>query len=247
MQQINTCSRTADYQMTRACDVGIDQNTLDHIREQVQSCFTLMEMAEKFTHDLDHHIMYIESDNYSFFSPMTNTWTRIEKDIDGSFSDLHKATVYARGNVYIFGVGDDQKYLRFSLADRQWHCHDMIDGMYHMSAAYDGDKHIYLIGGTFGAKVSMFDIETQQFHSVGELDHPIFEPFTLVHSNILFIFNCLTTNEYLNKYITFDLDTFEEINYDLPGRIDSLVYDGHDKVYILFEGGKGRFIKVRRQ
>ncbi|GAM21796.1 hypothetical protein SAMD00019534_049710 [Acytostelium subglobosum LB1] len=234
------------YTVPRPMNMQADLNTVEHIRDQVKSCILLMDAEdvpiEKFTHDLDHQVMCIRSETYSFFSPMTNTWTVHEYEGDEYSGDLYTAAVYARGNAYIFGTNGDDTYSRFSLADRQWHFENKIEGGvkggYYISTVYDGDKTIYLVGGINKAtenRVDTFNIETKQFQHLATLKNAIATSNLILHSNILYCFGGFNLED---TYLIYNLVTKEETIVNLPSRIDTFAYDGQDKVYIMFARGR---------
>ncbi|GAM22107.1 hypothetical protein SAMD00019534_052820 [Acytostelium subglobosum LB1] len=209
---------TTIHVLTRPYKVVIDQDMIDSVKDEIRSLTKLMEPIEHFTHDLDGQIMCIENENVSLFSPATNGWT----DVDGdSFEKANYfcSSVYARGHVYVFGPRDDcpSTYSRFSLVTRKWQ-YDIpmagVRGGRLCSVCFDGDKYIYLVGGTtidvwpqvnFN-RVDCFNIETQEF-SIDSITISIIE-FNLASKKSTFI-----------KGI-------------IPETALSVVFDGNDRIYI---------------
>ncbi|GAM24695.1 hypothetical protein SAMD00019534_078700 [Acytostelium subglobosum LB1] len=135
--------------------------------------------ATKIEHGFRNHIFSLLKDSCSILSLDTGEWTVIN-DKCTPRERIFRSVVYARGNVYVFGgQGSADTYSRFSLIDQKWH-NDLeiigVDGGESISTCYDGDKLIYLVGGFHNDKmldrIDCFNIDTQQFSSVGRLSVP---------------------------------------------------------------------------
>ncbi|GAM21863.1 hypothetical protein SAMD00019534_050380 [Acytostelium subglobosum LB1] len=242
-------STTSKYQLTRSIRLDIDTDTLDDIKKQIKSCFQLLEDSDKFTADLDHHVMCLGSGEYSMFSPMTNTWKLVnEKVIENIDDGTYKTFVYARGYVYMFGgYGDDfTTYSRFSLATREWQRSPMvgIPGGTYMTSCYDGDRHIYLLGGNGDdenvedvalTRIACFDIDTQQFTHVGDFKDAPRADAAIIHSNVIYSIDSpqlIRVNEQPRIVIkSFNVVTKQEDEYTLmQGNMGSCVHFGHNKI-----------------
>ncbi|GAM21861.1 hypothetical protein SAMD00019534_050360 [Acytostelium subglobosum LB1] len=227
-------STTSKYQLTRSIRLDIDTDTLDDIKKQIPSCFQLLEDTDKFTADLDHHVMVYKTDEYSLFSPMTNTWTVIKEG--GIYNGAYHSAVYAHGYIYMFGGQKDDltKYCRFSIATREWQRNIPIVGVSggtFIHTCYDGDRHIYLIGGEddecIGAltRLASFNIDTQQFTHVGDFNLSLYPDTTIIYSNVIYAFIDSEDKERIHIQ-SFNVITKQQDEYALmPGRNGSDVFN----------------------
>ncbi|GAM22108.1 hypothetical protein SAMD00019534_052830 [Acytostelium subglobosum LB1] len=249
INQINS----APHIMTKPVTVDIDTKTLDSIKEQLRSCFQLLEVTEKYTHDIDGQVMSIDIECYTLYSPITNTWTKVQNGVVFEYSST---AVYARGNVYLFGgQGSEPTYSRYSLADRQWH-HNLpmvgegVQSGLEASLCYDGDRTIYLVGGEIQdamgeiikrmTRIDSFNIETLEFKHIGDFKYPSSLAFVIHHNNILYLFDgCIylefQDGEQFGCYFTYDLATKEENTIKMGTTMESLAYDGEGNVYIIYK------------
>ncbi|GAM22772.1 hypothetical protein SAMD00019534_059470 [Acytostelium subglobosum LB1] len=184
----------------QAYQVNINADKFIDIRKQIESCFKLIEplphlpRQQLIPHKYDNHIMTLKANKCSFFSLATSEWTSIDRAFNRSIEWVSTSVVYTRGNVFVFGGKDPMKeYTRYSLADGQSHDSAMygIDGGDCISACYDGDHHIYIIGGydngVYLDRVDCMDIDTQLFKQVGRLPYPLAFPFTFIHDGSIII------------------------------------------------------------
>ncbi|GAM18380.1 hypothetical protein SAMD00019534_015550 [Acytostelium subglobosum LB1] len=130
----------------------------------------------RMDHGFRNHIFSLSKDSCSMLALDTGEWTVID-DKCTPREDISTSVVYARGNIYVFGgEGSPNTYSRFSLTEQKWH-NDLeiigVDGGTGISACYDGETHIYLIGGLHNgrllSRIDCFNIDTHQFSSVGRM------------------------------------------------------------------------------
>ncbi|GAM18378.1 hypothetical protein SAMD00019534_015530, partial [Acytostelium subglobosum LB1] len=138
--------------------------------------YVFVKEPTRIEHGFRNHIFSLSKDSCSMLALDTGVWTVIN-DKCTPRGDISTSVVYARGNVYVFGgEGSPNTYSRFSLIEQKWH-NDLeiigIDGGTGISACYDGKQHIYLVGGLHNGnllnRVDCFNIDTQQFSSVGRM------------------------------------------------------------------------------
>ncbi|GAM22064.1 hypothetical protein SAMD00019534_052390 [Acytostelium subglobosum LB1] len=249
IQGIVEAMNTTQHQLVRPCTVEVDTDMLDSIKDHLQSCFRLLDDnddAEKYTHGLDHHVMCIGQDSYSLFNPISNEWTHVRDEGNKNIEYLFMSTVYARGRVYLFGGGINDEaeqalYSRFNLDSRRWDLQQSIDnvsGGYTIASCYDGNQLIYLVGGISGStyltRVDSFNIDTQQFTHVGDLNQELTATYLVHHDNILYCIGGRSKDNPLSgKCIyTFNLTTKEQTTVDLPTYVTSYCHDGRGMLYL---------------
>ncbi|GAM24718.1 hypothetical protein SAMD00019534_078930 [Acytostelium subglobosum LB1] len=235
------------HTVTRPLLIDIDIFKLQHgIKELMRTCFEFQK-SPRVDHGFRNHIFSFYNDSCSILDVDTGEWTVINDRCTPRVG-IFKSVVYARGNVYVFG-GDHtpNTYSRFSLAELKWH-NDLeitgIDGGANIGACYDGDNLIYLVGGYYNDRmldrVDCFNIDTQQFATVGRLSVTTRVPYTFVNNNRLFIVGgyvdvqCRVT---LTDILVFDLarkkcDTFIKTNFR-PDESILPCYDGKDSIFIV--------------
>ncbi|GAM21778.1 hypothetical protein SAMD00019534_049530, partial [Acytostelium subglobosum LB1] len=187
-----------DVARLHAYQIKTDINKLDMIKKQISSCFKLIDPNIK-KQDIERQVVVsIDEDKLYMLEPQSFTWTTIENTFKGNFNTSFNSYVFARGNIYVFG-GDGStstKFSRYSLADRQCYEGDIVgsgvSGGSNISACYDGEKHIYLVGGCdkderLLNRVDCFDIDTQQFSTVGSLNHGLSWPTIHFNDNTIYM------------------------------------------------------------
>ncbi|GAM26971.1 hypothetical protein SAMD00019534_101460 [Acytostelium subglobosum LB1] len=151
-------------------------------------------MLPPMDHEYNGHIMSLDGDKCSLLSLATSKWTSIQDVIKRPYNYVPTSVVYARGDVYVFGGPDaPNTYSRFSLAEKQCYDDDIfgIIGCTFASACFDGNRLIYLVGGNHQGhksdRVDCFNIDTQQFSSVGTLPHGLAFPCIYYHNNAIIV------------------------------------------------------------
>ncbi|GAM24692.1 hypothetical protein SAMD00019534_078670 [Acytostelium subglobosum LB1] len=201
----------------------------------------------RIEHGFRNHIFSLWKDSCSILSMDTNEWTVIN-DKCTPRECIFRSVVYAQDNVYVFGgKGSPNTYSRFSLIDQKWH-NDLeiigVDGGECISTCYDGDNLIYLVGGFHNGKlfdrVDCFNIDTQQFSSVGRLSVPTIDSLSFVHIYRIIIVGGYVDTEYkvsLTDILEFSIDTKEcdlvlgtEL---LPNEPIHCCYDGYDHLFMM--------------
>ncbi|GAM22029.1 hypothetical protein SAMD00019534_052040 [Acytostelium subglobosum LB1] len=243
---------TSQHQLVRPLSVQIDTNRLNDINDQLSLCFQLLEDSDKYTDELENQVMFINSTSYTLFSPMTNKWTLIGlKGIDNIYQ-RGSSSVYARGNIYVFGTSVDDNppptYSVFSVVDGQWRHAIPLDGVvdpdgfeYMSAACFDGDKLIYLIGhvtpgGYRQSRVYSLNIDNpDHLIHVGNLEEGCITTYLFKHFDTLY---CLDNDSDHHSISVFDLKTKEPVHWCyLEDDVDACTLH-EDKLYILFVGGR---------
>ncbi|GAM22030.1 hypothetical protein SAMD00019534_052050 [Acytostelium subglobosum LB1] len=250
------------YQLVRPLMSKFDTKRLNGIKDQVRSCFQLLEDSENHTHDLDHNVMFIYDNSYTLFSPLTNKWTIVEQEGIDMIYKYGSSAVYARGNVYVFGTGENDDppptYSVFSVADGQWRHDISLEGVvdeddqfkYLTAGCYDGDKIIYLIGQNDEeeeSRVYSFNIDTpekeRRLNQVGYIDEGHKVTYMFKHFDTLY---CMDNDSKDHTINVFDLSTGEQVDWCCVKDKANACTVYEDNMYILFEdGGLGSLPLVR--
>ncbi|GAM22299.1 hypothetical protein SAMD00019534_054740 [Acytostelium subglobosum LB1] len=226
----------------QACQVRIDTNKLNDVKKQIESCFTLIDPTKvNKPKEFDRHVFTFNKDDCSLFSLDTFTWKSTNRVHNRSSSPIFTSTVYARGSVYIFGGGDSPAtYTRYSLIEKQAYSHEMvgITGGRLLSAVYDGDNHIYLVGGlhdfNFLDIVQCFNIDTQQISLIGHIPYGLSNPFIHFHNDIIYIVGGNRSVAH-RDFISFNVKTLtsEVLLRDISTNQKTSCFDGKDNIYII--------------
>ncbi|GAM24699.1 hypothetical protein SAMD00019534_078740, partial [Acytostelium subglobosum LB1] len=183
----------------------------------------------------------------TMYSLDTGEWTVID-DKCTPRERIFRSVVYARDSVYVFGgTGSANTYSRFSLIDQKWH-NDLeiigVDGGESISTCYDGDKLIYLVGGFHNDKlldrIDCFNIDTQQFSSVGRLNVPTRASHSFFDNKMIVVIGGNVDVECkvsLTDILSFNIDTkkcyvFLKTEFHPDEELTSC-YDDYDHVFIM--------------
>ncbi|GAM19894.1 hypothetical protein SAMD00019534_030690, partial [Acytostelium subglobosum LB1] len=229
---------------------SIDQADMAKLKEQVKSSLKLID-SNQYSREYDGHVFVMSNDlQFSIISPISS---RSIAPINDLFNRglVTTSTVYARGNIYVFGADDSryQTYSRFSLADQKWTHNNAIDngvtGGNVISVCFDGNEHIYLVGGFSDGdnlkRVDRFNIVTQQFSHVGKLPMFIHGASTFYKDGNIIIVGGFhgdaIPHQTIRSFNVHTLMTQQMIDgMEFGEFILSSCFDGEDNVYIREEG-----------
>ncbi|GAM21781.1 hypothetical protein SAMD00019534_049560, partial [Acytostelium subglobosum LB1] len=233
--------------------IKIDVGKLDQIKKQIESCFLLIEHGRNIAQiDIpiaNVNIVAAHNNDLTMLSLQSSTWATIPDALGHNHDQVFTSFVYARGNVYVFGGKDRQKkFLRYSLVDKQRFDNDIsgVNGGYYISACYDGEKNIYLVGGfdqnnKMRKRVDCFNIDTQKFSKVGQLTFGLAWPTIHFHNNTIYMVggqrtmaNSLASNH--RDVIAFNVRTMVTQTYiaaALSRDTSSICFDNSDSIYSL--------------
>ncbi|GAM19457.1 hypothetical protein SAMD00019534_026320 [Acytostelium subglobosum LB1] len=217
-----------------ACLVTANVIKLGDIKKQIGACFRDVAFSQIFS---------MRNKSLSVLSLESSRWTH--RDTLLPLTHIASSVVHAGNYIYVFGGKETPKsYLRYSLdANMQLYTGviDGVDGGRAISACYDGDKLIYLVGGSdddkFLNRVDCFDISTQQFKKVGQL--PLGMGFARVHYHreTLLVIGGETQSLKGNRdIISFNVNTRLSkviIKDILNDYLDQSCYNGRDNIYLL--------------
>ncbi|GAM19455.1 hypothetical protein SAMD00019534_026300 [Acytostelium subglobosum LB1] len=239
-----------------ASRVNTDAVKLNDIKKQLESCFKLINDKEEAPKVVAKepirpgHILSLSSTRSPMLSLQTMQWTQsafaFKTNGREFIASVMTASVFARRSVYLFGGSSAFGiYTRLSLADNQLHEAPM-DGIAParmITACYDGDKNIYLIGGFdihdhFINRVDCLNIDTQQFSHVGSLLHVVGEAAVYFNKGKLIILGGETSPHYhlVRNIISYDVNTqaTEVLAHAILNNPDDpSCFDGGDNIYIL--------------
>ncbi|GAM20897.1 hypothetical protein SAMD00019534_040720 [Acytostelium subglobosum LB1] len=178
---------SASYNLPEAYHLEVSSSLLESTRQTLYSCFKLTHHYKVFSASLN---------DTALFDPHTGEWTTIGKGLDiETENERSESMVYARGNVYMFGIRDSSTYSRFSMSERRWH-HDIpivgVQGGRCISVCYDGHKYIYLLGGQLDSalqpldRVDQFNIETQQFSPLSKMVEGTRDSVSFLHKGQIY-------------------------------------------------------------
>ncbi|GAM22300.1 hypothetical protein SAMD00019534_054750 [Acytostelium subglobosum LB1] len=108
-----------------------------------------------------------------------------------------------------------------------------------MSALYGGERHIYLVGGLqedqYFNRIDRFNIDTQQFTSVGALPFRLAYPCVHFHNDTIYIVSGSISGNVQRDLISFNVKTHavDVIVKDIIDQSSASCFDGQDNIYIL--------------
>ncbi|GAM24691.1 hypothetical protein SAMD00019534_078660 [Acytostelium subglobosum LB1] len=184
----------ADHTVTKPIGIEFDSYLLERDFRGLIDKYIIEKTPIRIGHGFRNHIFSLRKDSCSMLSLDTGEWTVIDDKCTPRFGIL-RSVVYARDSVYVFGGhGSPNTYSRFSLIDQKWH-NDLeiigVDGGRNISTCFDGDKLIYLVGGFHNDmmlhRIDCFNIDTQQFSSVGRLSVPTRASHSFFRNNMIVI------------------------------------------------------------
>ncbi|GAM28443.1 hypothetical protein SAMD00019534_116190 [Acytostelium subglobosum LB1] len=235
-------SQDSSYKaMEPSRQVTIDDDMFDVIKRDIKLFFRLLRQ-----HEFNNHYFSLTGDSCTLFNPNTSAPYYITGYKPRT--TIAYSTVYAKGNVYVFGGHECQfTYARLNLPELRWY-NDIpikgVEGGESFTACYDGDRSIYLIGGVINDhvtdRIDRFDITTETFNHVGSLPISVMSCGTFFHDGKLYIIGGSIHNEVLvydvNSLQCVSRSVIQELGYYL-----SCCFDGKDSIYILSSNG---FIRV---
>ncbi|GAM24693.1 hypothetical protein SAMD00019534_078680 [Acytostelium subglobosum LB1] len=186
IQAVHTVSKPIRFEF--------DSHMLERGIVELFDKYIFEDQPTRIEHGFRNHIFSLRSDSCSMLSLDTGEWTMINVKYTER-ERIFRSVVYARDSVYVFGgQGSPNTYSRFSLIDQKWH-NDLkiigVEGGESISTCYDGDNLIYLVGGFHNGKVlnrvDCFNIDTQQFSSVGRLSVRTKESLSFIVRNRIVI------------------------------------------------------------
>ncbi|GAM22730.1 hypothetical protein SAMD00019534_059050, partial [Acytostelium subglobosum LB1] len=170
-------------------------------------------------------------------------WTPINGAFKRSLDAVHTSVVYCRGSVYVFGGFDSPMiYSRYSLSNHQCERNDIvgISGGNWISTCYDGNHHIYLVGGDHNGqrlnRVDCFDIVTGQFSHIGHLPYSLAFAFICFHNNSIIVVGGAKDGKANQDILSFNIQTHDTevlIKSLDNGVYDTYCYDGKEYIYVL--------------
>ncbi|GAM21905.1 hypothetical protein SAMD00019534_050800 [Acytostelium subglobosum LB1] len=94
---------SSHHQLVRRCTLHVDTRTLDSIKDQIRTCYQLLEEENtSYTHGHEGQIMCMSGDSYSIFTPVTDKWSNVIQEKINEIIQVCSSAVYARGNIYVF-------------------------------------------------------------------------------------------------------------------------------------------------
>ncbi|GAM24717.1 hypothetical protein SAMD00019534_078920 [Acytostelium subglobosum LB1] len=240
-----------EQKLKKELDDELDKTTTS-INNIINEIANLNARQYLFIKELRERILQTEShlsywkDSCSMYSLDTGEWTVIN-DKCTPRERIFNSVVYARDSVYVFGgEGSPNTYSRFSLIDQKWH-NDLeiigVDGGESISTCYDGDNLIYLVGGCNDDivlnRVDCFNIDTQQFSTVGRLSVATRGSYSFVRRNKIFVVGghvdvyCDTSLTEVLSFYTQTKKCFVHCETEFNTNESLLTcYNGIDQVYI---------------
>ncbi|GAM20977.1 hypothetical protein SAMD00019534_041520 [Acytostelium subglobosum LB1] len=111
---------SAEYQHIPNCLVNVDHDMTSSIKDQLSSCFEIIDEAALCNHNKGR-IISVGPESTMIYTPSNNVWSIIDETKLILLEALN--STYARGNIYSFGGPGDgpSTFIRFSLADGKWH------------------------------------------------------------------------------------------------------------------------------
>ncbi|GAM23544.1 hypothetical protein SAMD00019534_067190 [Acytostelium subglobosum LB1] len=200
--------------MLKPYQVKIDKDKLNRIKKEIRTCLRLVgpPVQPIIPPEFQNCLVSTCNKDMLLLSLDTMKWTKIENAFKNQVSGQPNSMVYARGNIYVFGgeSSSSTRYMRYSLAEKQCYEAEMLGvlGGSEISACYDGNEFIYLVGGDTHHnsldRVDRFSIDTQQFEKVGHLSIGVTDAFTIFHDDMLYIVGVLDgcSDHYITVYNT---------------------------------------------
>ncbi|GAM24009.1 hypothetical protein SAMD00019534_071840 [Acytostelium subglobosum LB1] len=194
-----------DEKIHHISPMNIDIAMLNGIKKQIEACFELDPPAPRLHHPtgtaqdsslLSGKLMSLHINECSLFSGAHSQWTPTKgifmRPVNGASSSL----VYAHGNLYLFGgmTFMAHTYSWYSLAAKTVHHAGIfgVSGGSSITAFYDGDKYIYLVGGynketdKYLNRVDRFNIHTHLFSHVGNIPPVMIYSDAFLHNNVIY-------------------------------------------------------------
>ncbi|GAM20119.1 hypothetical protein SAMD00019534_032940 [Acytostelium subglobosum LB1] len=241
IQECSEMTKSLNYSQTKLLQIKIDDTVTNKIMSNIEKCFTLID-----SHEFHNHYFSLTANSCKLYHSTLTNPLNIKEFKPRSY--IEYATVYASNNVYVFGGTESPNtYSRLYLPELRWY-NDLpitsIDGGQSISTCYDGDRHIYLVGGIINGyrsnRVDRFNIVTQQFSHVGSLPTPLNSAGVFFHSGKLYVIGGYHTNDtQLGTILSFDVTTphCDIHTYGLNvGQSISHFFDGKD-IYLLSTNG----------
>ncbi|GAM27753.1 hypothetical protein SAMD00019534_109290 [Acytostelium subglobosum LB1] len=209
----------------------------------------------KAGHGWSNHIVGFYDGGTCIFNPTSSTWVHSNKNALFMRNGIQCSSVYARDNIYVFG-GDgpniEDSYVWYSLVDQKWSIKNIVgpsvEGGSNISACFDGQRFIYLVGGTHKGyllnRVDCFDVETGTFRHVGTLPYHFKSAVSFFQNGIIYIVGGYDKED-KNLGAIFTFNTLNlgsnKLFRQLPTYVDnkkkmSACFDGKDRVYLSSNG-----------
>ncbi|GAM24701.1 hypothetical protein SAMD00019534_078760 [Acytostelium subglobosum LB1] len=222
------------HTVTATTRVYFDSLMLETGLSELIDKYTLHDKPTRIEHGFRNHIFSLWNDSCSMLALDTGEWTVINDKLTPR-ERIYRSVVYAR--------------------DNKWH-NDLeiigVDGGESISTCYDGDNLIYLVGGFHNDKlldrVDCFNIDTQQFSTVGRLNVPTRAPQSMFRNNKIIVIGGYVDIEYkvsLTNILSFNIETRNsvvllETDFN-PDEIINTCFDGINHFLIM---GKASTILV---
>ncbi|GAM18952.1 hypothetical protein SAMD00019534_021270 [Acytostelium subglobosum LB1] len=172
-----------------------------------------------------------------------NKWTKIEDDSTRRVQPLN-SVVAAGSNVYVFGGVDLDTYGCLSLDDLKWQTPLPIttgEGGSGISTCFDGQKYIYLIGGSHNknnlSRIDRFNVHSKKFRRVGDIGQGRVGSLSFFHKDQVYIVGGLRRQSDWRSILAFNTKTLKVSTFmEDVGFKDWIVgscFDGTDLIYIL--------------
>ncbi|GAM20121.1 hypothetical protein SAMD00019534_032960 [Acytostelium subglobosum LB1] len=243
VQQLERLAQKSSLTNLKPIRIRTSPTVLESIKQSIKSCFIDLNQC--------HLIFSHNETGCRMFDPRSTSTTLINYKRRIS---TYYAITYDGDYVYIFGGEESlNTYLRYSTIDLSYADLPMvgINGVCNVSTCFDGDKHIYLVGGTTNGLLSdcinRFNIITQQFSHFGTLPSPCSSSFVFIHEGKLYVIGGLKEKCHRKSILALDLNTLEWNTHtdelDLGTHGLSSCFDGKD-IYVLTEN---KFIRVGLQ
>ncbi|GAM28537.1 hypothetical protein SAMD00019534_117130 [Acytostelium subglobosum LB1] len=233
--------------------IRTDENMVSMLKLRLQDCFQLVDMSrEDQAKSRTTIVSYTSNGRCHLFDTMNNTWSDLGTDDKGRPFTYH-SIVAVRDMVYVMGGDTDSKtFSRFCMTTRKFDNIGQLNNHcgFYVSACYDGDQYIYLVGGIFksdySTKVSRMSIRSFIIEDVCSMVYSCAGTLTFIKDGLLYIVGGYLGTNHRRSLRTINLKTHEEktVMEDLTFNksIISSCYDGNDMVYIL--DSTGHFFRV---
>ncbi|GAM19721.1 hypothetical protein SAMD00019534_028960, partial [Acytostelium subglobosum LB1] len=238
IQHIKSPAQSEDYKYTTQLKIHTER--LIDVRKQIGRCFENIDLETRAKAEkLHNHMLVVDREGWSLYSLDTRQWVNHPRENEKT--NVDKAVVYAQGHVYCFGCMGSSTYDKFSVADHQWRYDipiDTIQGGYDISVCYDGNRFIYLVGGTEQDghtlnRVDRFNIETQEFSHVGELPQDVDKATTFVKDGELYVacqfreIMVMNLKTLQTRYLRLDLSLYIERMFCFDSKDTLYCLDAH--------------------
>ncbi|GAM27748.1 hypothetical protein SAMD00019534_109240 [Acytostelium subglobosum LB1] len=251
--ECNEQMTTNQLQISRPFSIKTQQYT-DTFTGEMQSIIDVIDSNTvwKSSHQYINHIFAFNDNGNKFIDPRIPSGRLYSLNEDKSKlirSGVKTSTVYARDNIYVFGgVGHDQErsYVRYSLLEKTW-CDNLsisgpsVVGGHGISVCFDGDKHIYLIGGCFKGinlnRIDCFNIETNTFRHIGSNRDCSKSGWTFFHNGALYTLGGIgQDSRLLHSCYMFDLKSLTSrviFSVGVTKVVESCCFDGVDNIFLM--------------